>query len=71
MEESIISLVETTRGFVTALTIAVLFWGASKLMPGISRLVESWRKRKNPDIYITYDNCVIEKEFDYDKQNRF
>ena len=34
-------------------------------------LVESWRKRKNPDIYITYDNCVIEKEFDYDKQNRF
>ena len=71
MEQELLELINVGKGLITALTIAAICWGMSKVLPNVNRFIESWRKRKFPDTYITYENCIIEREFDRDKKNRF
>jgi len=71
METEVLELISAGKGLIIALTITTLCWGASKLLPNVNRFIESWRKRKYPDTYITYNDCIIEREFDRDKKNKF
>ena len=71
MDKELLDLILAGKGLITALTIAVIFWGVSKLLPNINRFIESWRKRKYPDTYVTYNDCIIEREFNRDKENKF
>ncbi len=71
MEPELLELFAGLRGLTTALTLAVVLLAVSKVMPHVVRFYAEYRRRNHPDTYITYDNCIIEKDFDKEHKRRF
>lgn len=61
MEPELIELIGASKNLIDAMVVALICWGVSKVLPSVNRFIESWRKRKHPDVYITYEDCIIEK----------